>query len=313
MSHDHSHSHAHDPGDESARRAIRLSLIVAVLMLVGKVTAALVTGSDAILSDAAESVVHIVATGVAAVSLWYAAQPPDRQHPYGHGKVAYFSAGLEGALIAAAAVSIFAIAGRSLWLGPSVEQLGVGLALTGGLAAVNLALGVYLLRVGKKEKNLVVEANGRHVLADMWTSAGVVGGVLLVWATDIVWLDPVVAIAVAAHILWTGGRLMKDSWDGLMDAVAPEETEALTAVLERAVTSGAISGFHKLQHRRVTNTIYIDVHLLVPDELTVRDAHARASGVEADLSQVFPEDLVQVTSHIEPRDHEAAHPDGHAL
>lgn len=297
--------------DKLATRAIRLSLWVAVLMLVGKVTAAVVTGSDAILSDAAESVVHIVATGVAALSLWYAAQPADRQHPYGHGKVTYFSAGIEGALISAAAASIFVIAGASLIHGPKVQELGVGMLLTGSLAAVNLALGTYLVRAGRKQNSLIVEANGKHVLTDMWTSAGVVMGVALVWITDIVWLDPVVALLVAAQILWTGARLMKQAWDGLMDTVDPRETEAVTQCLRAAVAAGTLHSFHNLQHRHVANTVYVEVHLLVPDELTIREAHARASRVERDICGCFPRADVQVTSHIEPADHSAAHPEGH--
>ncbi len=310
MSHEPSHTEA--SGDPIARTAIRLSLGVAVLMLVGKVTAALVTGSDAILSDAAESVVHIVATAVAALSLWYAAQPPDRQHPYGHGKVAYFSAGLEGALISAAAVSIFVISAHSLWTGPEVQALGVGIALTAGLALVNLALGTYLVRAGRTQNSLVVAANGKHVLTDMWTSAGVVVGVVLVWATDIVWLDPLVAVVVGVQILWTGARLMREAWDGLMDTVDPAETERLRLCLEDAVAQDLISSFHKLQHRHVADTVYVDVHLLMPDQLSLRVAHARASAVEALMAACFPENAVEVTSHLEPADHDSAHPHGHA-
>lgn len=289
------------------RRAIQASLAVAVLMLVGKMAAFALTGSTAILSDAVESVIHLFATGVAAVSLWYAAQPPDAGHPYGHGKAAYFSSGLEGALIFLAALLIFVSAGRALIVGPELQRLGAGLLITGGLALVNLVLGLGLIRVGRRTKALVLVANGEHVLTDMWTSLGVLVGVGLVWATDVVWLDPVVAMLAAANILWTAGKLMRTAYTGLMERVDPEDTRRALDVLQGAVADERIHGFHHLRFRRVNDLVWLEVHLLFPDDARLDVAHARATSVEEELFAIFPEDRVQITSHLEPASHE--HPE----
>ena len=294
------------------RIAMGASLAAAVLMLVGKLSAALITGSDAILSDAAESVVHIAATGVAALSLWWGAQPADRQHPYGHGKIAYFSAGFEGAMIFAAALSILALAARSLALGPQVQSLGLGVAITAGLDLVNLALGVALVRVGRRKKALVLVANGKHVLTDMWTSAGVVVGVTLVWITDLVWLDPVVAILVGLNILWSGASLMKESFDGLMERVDDKDSAALLAALGRARAEALVVDYHQLHFRRVGAEVWIEVHLIFEEGSSLKDAHARASRCEAMMAESLePAARCHITTHLEPRDHDASHPDGH--
>jgi len=273
-------------------------------MLFGKGAAFYLTGSTAILSDALESVIHLFATAGAALSLWYAAQPPDPQHPYGHGKAAYFSSGFEGALILAAAVGIFVEAGRALARGPELTHLGAGVAITGGLALVNLALGVSLVRVGRQTRSLVLVANGHHVLTDMWTSLGVLLGIGLVWITGLTWLDPVVAMLAGANILWTAGRLIRNAYAGLMEAADPADTSRALEALRAAVDDGRLAGFHHLRHRRVNDVVWIEVHLLLPDELTLEEAHRRASSVEADLGALFPGDRVQATTHLEPASHE---------
>jgi cation diffusion facilitator family transporter len=303
--------HGHDgPAGLSAREAgaqrlaMRASLAVAVVMLVGKSAAYFLTGSTAILSDALESVIHLFATAGAAFSLWYAAQPPDAEHPYGHGKMAYFSSGFEGALILAAAVGIFIEAIRALVAGPELTNLDAGLAITAGLAIVNLALGVTLVRVGRRTRAFVLEANGKHVLTDMWTSIGVLLGVGLVWATGIVWLDPIVAMLAGANILWTAGRLIRAAYAGLMERADDDETAQALAMLESAVSDGRIVGFHHLRHRRVNDIVWIEMHLLFPDDLPLDEAHRRATSVETDLRALFPRDRVQLTSHLEPASHE---------
>ncbi len=306
--HDHaSHRTNHAPGgrDESTL-AITASLGVAVLMLVGKLAAFFITGSTAILSDALESVIHLFATGIAAVSLWYAAQPPDPQHPYGHGKIAYFSSGFEGVLIAVAAVGILYAAVTALIAGPELEQLGLGLLITAALAAVNAVLGVALIRIGKRQNALVLVANGQHVLTDMWTSLGVLAGVGLVWATGVLWLDPVVALLVGANILWTSVRLVRGAYEGLMEKADVADTERIVECLDAARAAGRISGWHQLRHRRVNDQLWVELHLLFPPRLSLTEAHARASAVEAEVRALFPESSVLVTSHLEPETHEHA-------
>lgn len=293
------------------RPVMMASLVIAFLMLGGKTVAWRITGSAAILSDALESVVHLFATGFAAFSLWYSTQPADEQHPYGHGKAAYFSSGFEGALISIAAFSILATAIRDIIRGPEIDQIGIGLLITGGLALVNLALGLTLVHTGKKHNSIVLRANGHHVLTDMWTSAGVIVGLFLVQWTGIVMLDPIVAIILALNILWTAGRLMRDSWNGLMEAADPAETRQIVELLDEALEKQVISGYHQLRHRRVLDRVWIEVHLLFPEEMTITQAHDESHRVEDALHRMFEKDTVVFTAHLEPELHDDAHSDRH--
>ena len=286
------------------RTAMRWSLGVAVLMLVGKGAAYALTGSTAILSDALESVVHLAATGVAGFSLWYASQPPDRDHPYGHGKIAYVSAGLEGALIIVAAVIIVWTAVTDLLYGASVQSLGWGLSITAALGLINLVLGLGLIRVGRRTNALVLVSNGQHVLTDMWTSLGVLVGVGVVYATGLTWLDPVVALLLGANIVWTGGGLIRRAYGGLMESVDGREAEAVLGVLDAALAEGLIDGHHRVRHRRVNDQVWLEQHLLMPDDLRLDEAHARATEVESRQTALFPQARVQITSHLEPTSHE---------
>jgi len=289
-----------------------VSVAAAALMLVGKLYAAHLTGSAAILSDALESVVHVVATAVAAFGIWWIAQPADEDHPYGHGKFAYFSAGIEGTLMAVAAVLIMVASVRSLVQGVEVQELGLGLAITGGLAAVNLGLGMYLIRVGKRYRSLILIANGQDVLTDFWTSLGVVVGVLMAWLTGLRWLDPVVALAVGLHIVWTAFQLLRTSFEGLMDHAPVAETEALDACLAQAVTEELIVGYHQVRHRRMGHEVLIECHLLFPDEITLQAAHTTSGQIERRIGALFPEEDVTVTTHPEPATHDDKHPESHA-
>ncbi len=301
-----------NPPLDPRRRAMRLSLAVSFLMLAGKLAAYFLTGSAAIFSDAAESVVHLLATAFVGFSLWYAFQPPDAGHPYGHGKIAYFSSGLEGMLIIVAAVAIVFTAIRDLVLGPSLARLETGLLILAGLTLVNLGLGLYLVRTGRRYNNLVLVSNGQHVLTDMWTSVGVLLGVGLVRLTDILWLDPTVAILVAFNIMWTGFRLVRRSVSGLMERADDAYTSAMLEVLETARDEGVISHYHQLRHRRVHDQLWVEYHLLFPEDLTITEAHDRSHLVEDRITATFPQDDVFVTAHLEPDHHEQAHPDGHA-
>ena len=288
-----------------------LSLGVSVLMLVGKLAATVLTGSTAILSDAAESVIHLFATGFAGFSLWYAATPPDPDHPYGHGKIAYFASAVEGTLILIAALIIAGMAVRDFIAGPDLRQLDTGLFLLGGLTAVNLGLGWYLVRTGRRTNSLVLVSNGQHVLTDMWTSLGVIAGVGLVWATGVTWFDPAVGLLVAANILWTASRLLRRSVYGLMDEADPDATLALLDELTEAKADGTIAEYHQVRHRRSGDQVWVEYHLMFPGDMSIREAHARSHEVEDRVDALFPDDEVHVTAHLEPRRHDEAHPEGH--
>jgi cation diffusion facilitator family transporter len=197
---------------------------------------------------------------------------------------------------------------EALITGPELEQLGVGLIITGVLAAVNAALGGWLIHVGRRHNAIVLVANGQHVLTDMWTSLGVLVGVGLVWLTGVEWLDPVVALLVGLNILWTSGRLITRSFHGLMEKADEEATGQIATALDAAAKRGDISGWHQLRHRRVNDHVWLEVHLLFPAALTITEAHHRATAVESTLRALFPKDRVSVTSHLEPDTHE--HPVG---
>lgn len=294
------------------KTVVLISLAASVLMLVGKLTAWYLTSSVALLSDAAESLVHGVATGLAAFSVWYAERPADAAHPYGHGRIAYFSAGFEGALVFATSIAVVWNGINSFADSAPLQHLGVGLWIAGGLAAFNLVLGLALIRIGRRHNTLILVANGQHVLSDMWTSVAAIAGVGLVMFTGVRWLDPLAAIVIGVLIMVNGLRLVQQSYAGLMDQVTPELTERISGVLQEHVTDGRISGYHQLRCRQVDNVLWIDAHLLVPAETRVDDAHERATALETDLEQRLAGFDVRVTSHVEPADHAAAHPDGHA-
>ncbi|MCB0332231.1 MAG: cation transporter [Bdellovibrionales bacterium] len=296
-----------------SERAMNVSVFVSVLMLVGKCTAYVLTGSTAILSDAAESIVHIVATGFSAFSLRYANRPADREHPYGHDKIVAFSIGSEGALIFVAALFIVLEAIEQLIVGPQIKQLSLGMGITAFLAGVNLLLGFYLLRLGKKYDAPVLTANGQHVLTDMWTSIAVLFGVLVVWVTDIIWLDPVVALLAAGYIFLTGYRLMHRAVGQVMDSAKEEVTREIQRVLSDAMEENLILRYHQLRHREAHRAIWIEVHLLFQEDLSLREAHRRATEVERRIEACFPNRRTQVTSHLEPENHAEIHPAGHSI
>lgn len=282
-------------------------------MLVGKLTAYWITDSASIFSDAAESVVHIFATGAAAFGLWYSRRPADRNHPYGHGKMVYFSAGFEGALIFVAGVSVLAIAVRGFVEGPELRELGTGILITLALAIVNLILGLFLVRVGKRYNTLVLVANGKHVLTDMWTSFGVVIGVTAVHFTGIVWIDPALAFLLGLHILFAGGRIVRRSLAGLLDEVDAGKSGRIVSALEKCVADDIIHQFHQLRHRISDDTLWIEVHALLPNDMTNEECHHRATEIERRVGEEFPNYTVHMTVHVEPETHEEHHPDGHAF
>ncbi len=288
---------------------LRLSLAVGLGMLVMKGCAYLITGSAAIFSDAAESVVHNVAVGFALFSLWYSARPADRNHPYGHDKIDFFSAGFEGALIVLAACYILYEAVWKWMHGLALENLTSGLWLTAAAFAINGALGGFLVWRGRKTKSIIVEANGRHVLTDSWTSLGVIAGLLLAWRTGWKPFDPICAILVALNILWSGFDLMRRSFRGLMDEADPAVDRAVREVLSAETGKYAVQ-FHELKHRKAGRHIWIELHLLFPDETPVWLAHAQATEIEDAIEKRLGSDA-RVTTHLEPaRDHARVHGDG---
>lgn len=280
-------------------RVMNWSLGVAVVLLVVKVAAAAVTGSSAVYSDAAESVTHVLAVGFAAWALRFSHKPSDETHHFGHDKVAFISSGLEGAMISAAALLIGYEAVRQFVVGVELESLGIGMALTGAAAAVNLGLGISLIRVGKRRNSQLIRANGEHVLADVWTSAGVLVALVLVKLTGVQWWDPVFALLAAAKLLWTGLRLLRESFAGLMDQADLVVERQLRDLLDAGCEKYGLS-YHNLRHRHSGRTHWVELHLVFPDEMTVSRAHEIATGIEAEVAASLEPDG-RVITHLEPR------------
>lgn len=274
-------------------------------MLVAKWIAFVLTGSSVIFSDAAESVVHIVAVWFAWYSLRLTTKPPDEDHPYGHDKISFMSAGVEGGLICIAAVVIIISAVQKLIEGPQLQRLDIGISITAGAAIVNLVLGLYLIRIGKSTRTLVVEANGRHVMTDVWTSAGAVGGLFLAMATDMYWLDPVMAMIFGANIIREGYGLLTISVKGLMDSADPVLLARAQNIINEYCSSNSCS-FHRLRLRHSGDTVHIDYHLTVPDEMRMQDAHALATQLEERIRASFLEST-EVFTHLES----VTQPEGH--
>lgn len=276
-----------------------------------KATAWHLTRSSAILSDAAESVVHVAAVAFVVYSLRLSLKPPDEDHPYGHAKISFFSAGFEGGLISIAGCFIFYRAVIQWIEGPEPQHLGWGSLLTALALAINGWLGWYLLRLGKKGGSLILEANGRHVLTDAWTSIGVLAGLGLTMATGWAGFDSICAMLVALNILWWGVRLMWRSASGLMDRADPAVQAAIVARLDAATEKHGVT-WHQMRHRHLGDGHWVDFHLVFDDDTTVRDAHEIASDFEREICEEMGPSTI-VTTHLEPRDDHArihGHPPG---
>jgi len=259
--------------------AISASLAIGLGLMAVKFLAFWLTDSAAILSDALESIINVVAASFALGSIIFAAKSPDPTHPYGHGKIEFFSAAFEGGLIAFAAVMIVYQAGASLLHAPEVRQLDVGLAIIAAAGLANLALGGFLVRTGRRSNSLTLVADGQHVLSDFWTSLGVVVGLLLVRITGVLWLDPLVAGIVGINLAWTGLRLVRHAAGGLLDEEDTELLHKLVAALNASMVSGIIR-VHKLRAIRSGRFSHIDAHLVAPEFWSVEAAHDAAGAFE---------------------------------
>src|SRR5579862_4131490 len=295
---------------EDARFAMRLSLAVGLLMLGGKATAYFMTHSAAILSDAAESVVHVIAVAFAAFSLRLSSRPAAPQFLYGYERITFFSAGFEGAMIIVAAIAIVVAAIQKWIAGLRLENLGWGALLVFLAGVLNAGLGYYLLRMGRRTHSLILEADGKHVLTDSLTSFGVVAGLGLVMLTGWKAFDPLVAIAVAVNILWSGGRLAWRSAVGLLDYSDPETGKQIRGNLD-AICNELGVHYHGVRYRTTGYRQIIEVHLLFPHATPVGEAHRLAT----ELEERLPIELgkpAEVITHLESlEDHEDVHSQEH--
>ncbi len=283
-----------------------LSIAAALATIALKTGAWYVTDSVGLLADAAESLVNLVAAVAALLALRVAARSADDNHHFGHSKAEYFSAALEGGMIfVAASFIIWQSIARLLEPRP-IDQVGIGLTISLVASVVNGLVSMVLIRAGRRHRSITLRADGRHLLTDVWTSVGVVVGVLLVALTGIEMLDPVVALLVGLNIVWAGWRLIEESGRGLMDeSLSPETNARLGAVLAERQT-GEIS-FHGLRTREAGHLSFAEVHVLVPGSWSVRRAHDEVEEIEQALVEALPG--LEVTTHIEPREDPRAYAD----
>lgn len=281
----------------SARHYAWLSVATAIVTLALKFGAAYVTGSVGLLSDAVEGLVNLFAAVLALIVLTYAAEAPDREHNFGHEKAEYFSSGIEGTLIFVAAGAIVWTAIPRLLSPRPLEELGIGLGIAVLAAAANGACAWALMRGSRTHRSITLEADAHHLLTDVWTTAGVVAGVLLASLTGLLWVDAAVAIAVAVHILWTGASLVRRSFRGLMDEAIPAaDRQTITGILDALRTKGF--DYHELRTRAAGARSFVDVHILVPGHMSVQEAHNLVEGLEKEVQLRLPH--VEMLTHLEP-------------
>ena len=293
--------------DRTLERYAWLSLAAAVVTIVLKALAWYVTGSVGLLSDALEALINLAAALLTLSMLRLAAAPPDARHPYGRFKAEYFSSGAEGALIVFAAVSIAFAAVPRLASPQSLDAPALGIALSIAATAINLGVALRLISVGKNMHSIALEADGHHLMTDVWTSAGVIAGVALVAATGWLMLDPLIAIVVAVHIVWTGFGLMRRSFAGLLDAaIAPAELAEIEKIFAEYRRRYGVE-FHALLTRQAGGRRFISFHLLVPDAWPVDRAHALSEEIEERIRSLVPQAIT--LSHIEPISQPASYDD----
>ncbi len=287
-----------------------LSILAAVATLGIKFAAYWLTDSVSLLSDAAESLVNLVAAFAAFACLWYSALPVDSSHTYGHEKIEFFSSGLEGGLILVAAFGIGWYAIQRFFLPSPLQPLRTGLILSTIAAVINLIVARVLIRVGRRTNSIILEADGQHLMTDVWTSLGVLVGLGLVYLTQWEILDPLIALVVAVNIAWTGADLMRRSFNGLMDHALPiHEQAAVRTAIESLMRPGL--HYHALRTRQAGARKFVDFHLLVPGKWSVKEAHDFTETVEAAVRIALPG--AEVTVHIEPIEEESAWRDSELL
>jgi cation diffusion facilitator family transporter len=291
------------PASSPLTRFAWLSIAAALLTMGLKAEAYLFTGSVGLLSDAVESIVNLVGAVVALTMLTIASRPADEEHNFGHSKAEYFSSGIEGTLILIAALSIAVTAVGRLITPKPLEQIGLGLGISLAASLVNLTVGLVLFRAAKRSNSITLEANAQHLMTDVWTSVGVIAGVGAVALTGWVRLDPIVALLVAANIVWAGFRIVRKSVLGLMDTgVSAEQQNLIQGVLEGYQKMGI--EFHALRTRQAGNRAFVSLHVLVPGEWTVHRGHDLLEKIELDLRLVLPN--LSVFTHLESLDDPAS-------
>lgn len=291
------------PNLQRIRRIAFHALVAGVIIMLLKFGVFWVTDSAAVLADAMESIINLVAAGMMIYSLWLSSRPADRDHPYGHGKVEFMAVGLEGWMILLAGLVIGFEGVRRLISPPDLQmdKLNLGSWLLGGVALLVIALGLYVWIMGRKHDSQVLIADGKHLLTDAFSTLGGLAGLILVQITGKLWLDPVIAIILAGVILFTSWRLLWHGIDGLMDRTDPKDDQLIRAILDQAIAEKLIQGYHKVRHRHTGSFHWVDMHLQVDGDMTVRQSHTIASTIENRIETQLGQ--ANATAHMEPLEH----------
>jgi cation diffusion facilitator family transporter len=292
---------------KSLTRYAFLSIGAAVITILMKSAAYWMTGSVGILSDAIEGFINLAAAGVVLITLKVIERPPDKSHEYGHDKAEYFSSGIEGTLILIASAGILWTGAQRFMNPQPLEQIGLGLAVAVGASIINLIVGQIMLRAGKRYDTITLEADGQHLMTDVWTSVGVVAGVGAAALTGIERLDPLIAIIVGLKIAWEGIKIFRRSVDGLMDKPIPADERQMVEDILNAYAGDDVR-WHALRSRQSGGRRFISVHILVPGSWTVQQAHNLSEGLEGEVAEAI--NRATLFTHFEPQGDPVAESDG---
>lgn len=288
------------PDSDKVLRVALYAFIAGIVIMAMKFGVYLFTNSAAVFADALESTINVAAAAFAMFSVWLANRPADKNHPYGHGKIEFLAVGLEGWMILVAGVLIVYEAGKRLLPGATAEprQLYWGSWMLGVIGVLCAALAAYVYFAGRRHNSPTLKADGKHLLTDVLSTIGGMLGLLLVHYTGLTWLDPIIALLFAGIVLYTSWRLLWQSIHGLMDQMDPADDTAIRVLLDNEVHAGTISGYHKVRHRHSGAFHWVDLHLQVPGDMTVRESHDLASSIERKIEALLGE--ADATAHVEP-------------
>lgn len=301
MSGNHTHTPVTQDSVKLKRMAIILSLTIGIALFFVKIFGYWLTGSAAILSDALESIVNIIASAFAFYSLLLTLRPPNKNLPYGYGKIEYFSAGFEGAMIVIAALFIMYYGVKDIIIGPELDKVDTGVIIIAFASLVNLLLGLYLIRSGKKTNSLILVADGKHILTDSITSIAAFIGLILILITDYVYFDPIIAILIAFNILWTGFKLMKESISGLMNQTDKNTLQKIADALEQEkFRNGNLIDIHQLRYWKSGDKYFLDFHVAVPADMKIEQAHKINEELQDFLRKKFNTTELEIMIHMDP-------------
>lgn len=288
--------------------ALRVSLVVSAVSLILKTTGFFVTNATTALSDAAESIIHILAVGFVYYGLYLSTKPADEDHLYGHERIEFFTVGIEGGVITLAGLTIIYQAVENYISGYQLQNLTQGIYLLTAAGIVNLFLGLYLIRTGRREQNMMVISNGKHTLTDVWTTGSAIATLVIISYTDWLVLDSAVSIVLAFYIMFEGYKLIKYSVNGLMDTRDPEADKIIQDILSEPLP-GSMVNCHNLRHRTTGSTTWVEFHALFEEDVSLQRAHEDATRLERKLIDALKGDVI-VTIHLEP---EGVHDEAHEL